>query len=136
MLTRDGTDPGLFQAEQLLAVAEEFDVSLVWTMSPPEDVPPLRARFGPRLGFNGFISRSPEETDEGAYRLLDRFLEQGVGLIKLWASPRAGKGGLFLDAPWRVEVVRRAREAGVRVVMVHVADPDIWFRHTSPLKVV
>ena len=33
-----------------------------------------------------------------------------------------------MDAPWRIEAARRARAAGVRVVMVHVADPDVWFR--------
>jgi predicted TIM-barrel fold metal-dependent hydrolase len=34
---------------------------------------------------------------------------------------------LFVDAPWRIEAARRARAAGVRAVMVHVADPDVWF---------
>jgi hypothetical protein len=33
-----------------------------------------------------------------------------------------------VDAPWRIESARRARAAGVRLVMVHVADPDAWFR--------
>jgi predicted TIM-barrel fold metal-dependent hydrolase len=33
-----------------------------------------------------------------------------------------------VDAPWRIEAARRARAAGVRAVMVHVADPDSWFR--------
>ena len=40
----------------------------------------------------------------------------------------AGTRGLFVDAPWRIEAARRARAAGVRVVMVHVGDPDAWFR--------
>ena len=35
-----------------------------------------------------------------------------------------------MDAPWRIEVARRARAAGVRAVMVHVSDPDAWFRTT------
>jgi predicted TIM-barrel fold metal-dependent hydrolase len=34
-----------------------------------------------------------------------------------------------VDAPWRIEAARRARAAGVRVVMVHVGDPDVWFRY-------
>src|SRR5262249_25953876 len=38
--------------------------------------------------------------------------------------------GLFVDAPWRIEAARRARAAGVRIVMVHVADPDAWV-HTA-----
>jgi predicted TIM-barrel fold metal-dependent hydrolase len=124
---REG-EPGLAGPENLMAVAEEFGVFRVWTMCPPEDIPPLRARFGSRLGFNGPIAKKPDEPDEAAYQLLDRFLEQGVGMIKFWSAPRGRDRGLFVDAPWRVESARRARAAGVRVVMVHVADPDTWFR--------
>jgi predicted TIM-barrel fold metal-dependent hydrolase len=51
-----------------------------------------------------------------------------VEVIKFWAAPRGRERGLFVDAPWRVEAARRARAAGVRVVMVHVGDPDAWFR--------
>ncbi len=128
-VTRDGPDSDLADAEQLLAVAQEFVVDRVWTMCPPEDIPPLRERFGQRLGLNGYIVKKPAEPDDAAYRLLDRYLAQDVGLIKFWASPRAEKDSLFRDAPWRAEVIRRAWAAGVRVVMVHVADPDLWFEH-------
>ena len=33
-----------------------------------------------------------------------------------------------MDAPWRKEALRRAFKAGVRIVMVHVGDPDRWWR--------
>src|SRR5207244_6715489 len=69
-----------------------------------------------------------DEPDAAAYQLLDRFLEQGVKIIKFWSAPRGRERGLFVDAPWRIEAARRARAAGVRVVMVHVSDPDAWFR--------
>ena len=97
-------------------------------MSPPEDIPLLRERFGSRLGFNGFMNKNPDEPDDVAYRLLDRFLSEDVGLIKFWASPRSEGDSLLRDVAWRAEVIRRASAAGVRVVMVHVADPDIWFQ--------
>jgi hypothetical protein len=124
------SEPTLDQAATMLAVAEEFGVARIWSMCPPEDIPPLRERFGRRLGFNGPISKKLDEPDDVAYRLLDRFLEAGVDLIKFWAAPRGRERGLFVDAPWRIEAARRARAAGVRVVMVHVADPDVWFRTT------
>jgi hypothetical protein len=127
--TKEGADAGLFQAEQILAVAAEFGVDRVWTMCPPEDIPLLRDRFGPRLGFNGSIHKKKEEPDEEAYRLLDNYLALGVRMIKFWAAPRGRSRGLTVDAPWRIEAARRARAAGVRVVMVHVSDPDSWFRH-------
>jgi predicted TIM-barrel fold metal-dependent hydrolase len=51
-------------------------------------------------------------------------------MIKFWSAPRGRERGLFVDAPWRIEAAKRARAAGVRIVMVHVADPDVWFRKT------
>ena len=127
-VNREGPDEGLAQAEQCLTVAQEFNVERVWTMCPPEDIPPLRERFGPHLGFNGFMIKNPDEPDDAAYRLLDRFLSEDVGLIKFWAPPRSEGDSLLRDVPWRAGVIRRALAAGVRVVMVHVADPDIWFQ--------
>jgi predicted TIM-barrel fold metal-dependent hydrolase len=91
----------------------------------------LRDRFGPRLGFNGSISKKKaDDPDDEAYRLLDRFLEHGVEIIKFWSAPRGRERGLLVDAPWRIEAARRARAAGIRIIMVHVADPDFWFRTT------
>jgi predicted TIM-barrel fold metal-dependent hydrolase len=126
-----GTGPGasLEQAETMLAVAEEFGIVRTYSMCFPDDIPELRGRFGQRIGFNGPIAKKKaEDSDAEAYRLLDRFLELGVEIIKFWSAPRGRERGLFVDAPWRLEAARRARAAGVRIVMVHVADPDVWFR--------
>jgi len=124
------------QARAMLAVAEEFGITRTYTMCPLDDIPLLRDAFGDRLGFNGSISKKKDEPDEAAYRLLDRFVEQGVEIIKFWAAPRGRERGLFLDAPWRIEAARRARAAGIRLVMVHVADPDLWFQkvYTDPVR--
>ncbi len=126
-----GHGPGasLAQAETMVEVADEFGVGRIVTMCPVDDIAPLRERFGDRLGFNGSIAKKTiDEPDEEAYRLLDRFLEAGVEMIKFWAAPRGRDRGLFVDAPWRIESTKRARAAGIRVIMVHVADPDAWFR--------
>jgi hypothetical protein len=126
-----GTGPGasLEQAAVMLQVAEEFDVGRTISMCLPDDILPLRDRFGDRLGFNGPISKKAiTDPDETAYDLLSRYLELGVKIIKFWSAPRGVDRGLFVDAPWRIEAARRARDAGVGVIMVHVADPDVWFR--------
>ena len=115
------------QAAVMLDAAAAFGVARTYSMCPPQDVAPLRERFGRRLAFNAPISKKPDEPDEAAYRRLGQFLEAGVEMVKLWAAPRGRERGLVVDAPWRVEGVRRARAAGVRVVMVHVGDPDRWF---------
>ncbi len=120
-------EDNLDQARTMLAVAEEFGVGRIYSMCPPDDIAMLREAFGDRLGFNGPINKKRDEPDDAAYRLLDRFLEQGVEIIKFWAAPRGRDRGLFVDAPWRIEAARRAQAAGVRLVMVHVADPDLWF---------
>jgi hypothetical protein len=121
-------EPGLAQAGVMLAVAEEFGIVRTYSMCPPDDILPLRERYGPRLGFNGPIAKAwIDEPDEAVYHRLDRFLELGVEIIKFFAAPRGRERGLLVDAPWRIEAAKRAREAGVRVFMVHVADPDVWF---------
>src|SRR5262249_39658747 len=99
-----------------------------YSMCPADDIAALRERFGARLGFNGSIAKKLDEPDDAAYRLLDRFLERGVEMIKFWAAPRGRERGLLLDTPWRIEAAKRAQAAGIRIIMVHVSDPDAWFR--------
>ena len=124
-----GVDPSLRQADTMLTVAEEFGVVRTYSMCEPDDIPPLRQQFGQRLGFNGPIAKiKADEPDSAVFARLDRFLELGVEIIKFWAALRGRDRGLFVDAPWRIESARRAASAGVRLFMVHVADPDIWFR--------
>jgi hypothetical protein len=126
-----GSGPGasIAQAEAMLDVARSFGIERTVSMCPPDDIPVLRERFGNALLFNGTISKkTADESDDVAYRTLDRYLELGVKLIKYWAAPRGRERGLFVDAPWRIEAARRAQAAGIRLMMVHVADPDAWFR--------
>jgi predicted TIM-barrel fold metal-dependent hydrolase len=125
------TGPGATadQAALMLAVAEQLGIVQTFSMCVPDDIPVLRQRFGNCLGFNGPLGKQKiDEPDEDAYRLLERYLELGVQILKLWSAPRGRERGLHVNAPWRVECLRRARAAGVRLVMVHVADPDVWFR--------
>src|SRR5437762_2374355 len=79
-----GRAGGIEQAETMLAVAREFGIERTYTMCPPQDIPPLRERFGAQLGFNGPMMKKPDEPDDAAYRQLDQFLEQGVEMIKFW----------------------------------------------------
>jgi hypothetical protein len=124
----EGPDPSSEQAETMLAVGREFGVRHTVSMCLPDDIPMLREKLGDQILFNGQVVKwKATETEADAFRSLDRFLELGVRIIKLWSAPRGRDRGLFVDAPWRIEGVRRAINAGVRIVMVHVADPDVWF---------
>jgi predicted TIM-barrel fold metal-dependent hydrolase len=127
--TGKGPGASVEQAQTMLDVGWEFGVHHTVTMCPVDDVTPLRDRFGERIAFNAMIMKmTAAESDDEAYRTLDRFIELGVKMVKLWSAPRGRERGLFIDAPWRIEALRRARSAGIRLVMVHVADPDVWFR--------
>ncbi|HYV37118.1 MAG TPA: amidohydrolase family protein [Gemmataceae bacterium] len=126
-----GSGPGASteQAALMLEVAADFGVQRITTMCQADDIPILRERFGNRLGFNGMINKkTADEPDDAVYRQLDLYLGRGVEMIKFWSAPRGRERGLLVDAPWRIEAAKRARAAGVRTIMVHVADPDAWFR--------
>ena len=117
------------QAELMFDVAREFGVDRIISMCPPEDIAPLRERFGRRIAFNGPIHKAKlDDPDDTARALVDRYIEAGAIMLKFWSAPRGRERGLFVDAPWRIEAVRRARAAGIRLFMVHVADPDRWFQ--------
>lgn len=117
-------------AALMLDVATEFGIGVTVSMCPAQDIAPLRARLGDRLLFNAMINKKPDEPIDAAYRSLDDFLEAGVKVIKLWSAPRGRERGLVVDAPWRIESLRRAWKAGVKIAMVHVGDPDVWWTHT------
>ena len=62
--------------------------------------------------------------------------EYGARMVKLWGAPRMReflkKDGIdpdmaAFDSPWRMRVAERAVELGM-MLMVHVADPDTWFK--------
>ena len=117
-------------AAMMLAVADEFGIGRTYSMCPAQDIAPLRERFGNKIAFNGSFNKKPDEPDETAIRNLEKFLEVGIEIVKLWAAPRGRDRGFFVDAPWRIEGLKRARAAGVRIVMTHVGDPDVWWTHT------
>src|SRR2546423_15367006 len=52
-----GPDASLAQAERMFEVAQEFNVRRIATMCFPEAIPPLRGRFGNRIGSNGSTPR-------------------------------------------------------------------------------
>ncbi|GIW83006.1 MAG: hypothetical protein KatS3mg105_4813 [Gemmatales bacterium] len=124
----EGPGASLAQAETMLELAKDFGIVKTYTMCPAADIPPLRERFGKSIEFNAHMLKKPDEPDDVAYRLLDRYLQGGARIVKFWAAPRGREQGLLLDTPWRIECARRAANAGIRVMMVHVADPDTWFR--------
>ncbi|MCA9302993.1 MAG: amidohydrolase family protein, partial [Phycisphaerales bacterium] len=68
---------------------------------------------------------------------LDEWHARGARMVKFWGAPRLRdyvetlevdpKEILGFDSKWRLRVAERAAELGM-MLMVHVADPDTWFR--------
>ena len=63
----DGEVDTLAQARTMLGVASEFGVGRIYSMCPPDDIAPLRTRFGDRLGFNGPISKKSLDAPGGVH---------------------------------------------------------------------
>ncbi|MBI1304818.1 MAG: amidohydrolase family protein [Phycisphaera sp.] len=120
-------------------IARAYGVERTYSMSRVEDIPALRERFGDALEFIAFPDfMHPDRREghgDGYLRRIERYREHGVRIVKFWNAPRitelaaeAGDPRLFdLGEPARLEQMKLAERLGM-MCMVHVADPDTWFR--------
>ncbi len=119
-------------ARLFFEVADLFNVTRVWTMTPLEQVDALQAEFGSRTQFiavPNFRDREREDTFTTDFlHRMERFREKGSRIVKLWSAPRGRDFSphLLLDAPIRHEAIKLAQSLGM-AIMAHVADPDTWF---------
>ncbi len=130
---------GLEAAALWAPIAQAYGVERTFSMSRVEDIPALRERFGDSLEFIAFPDfMHPDRREghgEGYLRRIERYREHGVRIVKFWNAPRitelaaeAGDPRLFdLGEPVRLEQMKLAERLGM-MCMVHVADPDTWFR--------
>ncbi len=124
------------QTGTFLAAANHFGIDTIVSMSPLEDVPELRRRYGRRLRFIA-IPRWRQFEVSDAFRAqwirdLAAFREHGATLCKFWCAPRMrAEHGLTLDHAFLRPVIDAALELGYDF-MVHVADPSVWWRPGKP----
>jgi hypothetical protein len=123
-----------------LEVAKLFGVSRVFTMVRLTEAPVVRETLG---DFVRFIAFPDFRSQDRAKAFQDGFLadiqtyhdEYGSRIVKLWNAPRirelitgdAAKDLIEFDSPWRVRAAELAQSLGM-MMMVHVADPDTWFK--------
>lgn len=122
---------GLRHAAVFFEAADHFGVETVFSMSPLEDVPALRAAYGARLRFIAIPRWKDMQVGEDFRRQwmhdLGAFRDHGAMLCKLWMAPRMrGDLGLTLDHEFLAPVVERAVALGYRF-MVHIGDPSVWW---------
>ena len=116
--------------------AQLYGIGLCYSMTPPERIDEVRDAMGAMVRFiaipNYRGSDFRRAVTSGYRELVVRLNEQGVGMLKFWASPRrrdlgpADEDLLDLRAPHNLRLMELASERGM-AFMVHVADPDTWF---------
>lgn len=116
-----------------------YGVDRVWSMTMLDEVEMVRDRLDGRLepiAVPDFRAADRRDAHGPGYlRRIERYRELGARIVKFWSAPRivdlaeqAGADGfLRLDGDVRREGMRLACDLGM-AIMVHVADPDTWFR--------
>lgn len=119
--------------------ADAYGVERVYTMTRFSEAEVVREALGDRVRFIAFPAWSQEDRPrvhrEGYLDLIGRFRERfDARVVKFWSGPSLidyAEGDpsdlIEFDSPWRVRQAELATELGM-MFMVHVADPDTWFR--------
>lgn len=126
-------------ARILKRAAELYGVESFYSMTPRPQVDRVREIFGPRVRFiavpNWRAENRLAELTTQFPGTIEWFHSQGCRIVKFWAAPRAidigieaGSGDMLrLDSPARLDAMQTAVALGM-YFMVHVADPDTWFK--------
>ncbi|MFZ4575239.1 MAG: amidohydrolase family protein [Phycisphaerales bacterium] len=120
--------------------AGAFGVTRVVTQVRLDDCALVRDVLGDMVEFIAFPNfRAPDRGHammEGYLADIEVFHRQhGARAAKLWNAPRlrelfpheSGRELVELDGEWRVRTCELAQRLGM-MLMVHIADPDTWFR--------
>ncbi|XAM00753.1 amidohydrolase family protein [Phycisphaeraceae bacterium D3-23] len=126
-------------ARVFFEAADDYGIDHVWTMTGLDNALRNTAELEPALRDRLHYIAVPDyakRDDPGTFttqwhRDIESFYELGSRIMKLWAAPRArdfAGDDLLLDSPNRLEGIRLAYDAGYRIFMTHVGDPDTWFQ--------
>lgn len=118
---------------------ESFGVVMTYSMTQLPHAASVRRVLGDSVRFIAtpdFASKDRLHAQGPGYiETIDRWFDLGARIVKFWCAPRgrdygreAGEPMLYaLDNPWRRRQIEHAIGKGM-IFMVHVADPDTWFR--------
>lgn len=119
-----------------------YGVRRVYSMNQLPTVEPVRQALGEAVRFIAFPQFMDPDRQrsqrEGFLRAIETFhAAHGSRMLKLWNSPRLRDllgeraDGVTevcdVGSPWRVRACELAEQLGM-MFMVHIADPDTWFR--------
>jgi len=117
-----------------------FGVGLTYSMTPMPFVEPVRDTLGDTIRFIAIPTWGDPDKDrawrQGFLENIELFhARYDARVMKIWNSPSlrdrfpgaAGTDLVELDSPWRIKSAELAQSLGM-AIMVHIADPDTWFR--------
>lgn len=120
-------------------VAEQYGISLTYSMTQLEQIENVKQSLGDRVRFIAVPNFNDEDRrynhGKGYIKRMSEFYKHGVRIAKFWAAPRALDYGaeagdpdlLRLNSKVRLETMHAAAEMGM-IFMTHIADPDTWFK--------
>ncbi len=130
-------------ARIFLEVADAYGIERVYSQTQIAAHDEVSAVMGDRARFIAIPNYGSDDIGhamrEGFLDLLPEWHERGARCVKLWSAPRlrdyVEKAGVdpeevvAADAPWRRRIMDRASELNM-MGMIHIADPDTWFKTT------
>ena len=122
-------------------VCDLYGIERVYSQTQLAQADAVRAVMGERISFVAIPEYMHADKlwafTAGFVENLDEWHARGARMVKFWGAPRLRdyvetlevdpKEILGFDSKWRLRVAERAAELGM-MLMVHVADPDTWFR--------
>ncbi|MCA9279676.1 MAG: amidohydrolase family protein [Phycisphaeraceae bacterium] len=122
--------------------AELYGIARTYSMTPRPLAESVARKLGDRIRFIAVPNfGSPDRFHAFTEGYLDdiRYFREvhGSRMIKFWNAPRLhdfvptehARDVIGFDSPWRIRQAELAQELGM-MIMVHVADPDTWFKTT------
>ncbi len=116
-----------------------YGASFTYSQTQLQHLGTVRAALGGSVRFVAIPDYSSQDRatalTSGLIDTISRWHAEGARMVKFWCAPRGRELGrdagdvrlLTLDNPWRRRHMDHAASLGM-AFMVHVADPDTWFR--------
>ncbi|HPD30540.1 MAG TPA: amidohydrolase family protein [Phycisphaerae bacterium] len=125
---------------RMIRAGELFGIRKWVLICRVDEIAALRRRHGDRVAFNAWsehelVGRDQPFTDANL-RIVERAVRAGAVSIKFWYKPEFNeRSGVWFDDPRLDPVFDAIQQSGLSV-LVHIADPDIWWRHrySDPLR--
>jgi len=115
----------MIKAGQLYGVSKWMGICRI------DQVKALRKRFGQQAGFSIWMDHRearPQPFVDHSLRIIEQAVKLRCHCIKFWYKPEFNlRTGMFFDDPRLDPIFQAISDAGLPV-LVHIADPDIWWR--------